>query len=76
MKLALWLGCGLLAVLWALGLLGSLSAGQPMASQVVGWLVPLVWVFWGLGMLVLLGLALGVHAWLGRGAARGRHDPA
>jgi hypothetical protein len=60
------------AVLWALGLLGSLSAGLPMAGQVVGWLVPLVWVLWGLGMLVLLGLALGVHVWLGRGAARGR----
>jgi hypothetical protein len=43
-----------------------------MAGQVVGWLVPLVWVFWGLGMLILLGLALGVHVWLGRGAARGR----
>ena len=60
------------AVLWALGLLGSLSAGLPVAGQVVGWLVPLVWVLWGLGMLVLLGLALGVHVWLGRGAARGR----
>jgi hypothetical protein len=31
-----------------------------------------VWVLWGLGMLVLLGLALGGHVWLGRGAARGR----
>ena len=60
------------AVLWVLGLLGSLSAGLPMAGQVVGWLVPLVWVLWGLGMVFLLGLALGVHVWLGRGAARGR----
>ncbi|MGI9154482.1 MAG: hypothetical protein ACR2IY_11490 [Rubrivivax sp.] len=59
-------------VLWALGLLGSLSAGLPVAGQVVGWLVPLVWVFWGLGMLVLLALALGVHVWLWRSAARGR----
>ena len=59
-------------LLWVLGLVGSLSAGLPMAGQVVGWLVPLVWVFWGLGMLVLLALALGVHVWLGRGAARGR----
>jgi hypothetical protein len=59
-------------VLWVLGLMGSLSAGLPMAGQVLGWLVPLVWVFWGLGMLVLLALALGVHVWLGRGAARGR----
>jgi hypothetical protein len=59
------------AVLWLLGLLGSLSAGLPAAGQLIGWLVPLVWVLWGLGMVVLLGLALGVHAWLRRGMARG-----
>lgn len=51
---------------------GFAERGPAHGGQVVGWLVPLVWVLWGLGMVVLLGLALGVHVWLGRRTARGR----
>lgn len=54
------------AVLWALGALGTLANGLPLAGQLVGWLVPLVWLGWGLGMVVLLGLTLGLHWWLSR----------
>jgi hypothetical protein len=58
------------AVQWALEVLGSWSAALPTAGQLIGWLVPLVWLLWGLGLLPLLGLAAGAHWWLGRGAAR------
>jgi hypothetical protein len=58
------------AVQWALEVLGSWSAALPTAGQLIGWLVPLVWLLWGLGLLLLLGLAAGAHWWLGRGAAR------
>ena len=59
------------AAQWALEVLGSMSAALPTAGQLIGWLVPLVWLLWGLGLLLLLGLAAGAHWWLGRGAARG-----
>lgn len=58
------------AVLWALGVLGSWSDGLPMAGQLIGWLEPLIWAAWGLGMLALLVLSGGAHWWLGRGTAR------
>lgn len=46
-----------------------LEAGQailPAAGALVGWIVPLVWVGWGLGMLTLLALAIGAHWLIGR----------
>ncbi|MFY8083381.1 MAG: hypothetical protein ACOVN7_06575 [Rubrivivax sp.] len=58
------------AVRWVLDVLGSWGAALPTAGQLVGWLVPLVWLLWGLGLLLLLGLAAGAHWWLGRGASR------
>jgi hypothetical protein len=58
------------AVLWAVGALGSLSQGLPLAGQLVGWLEPLVWLAWGLGMVALLGLTLGAHWWLARRGPR------
>ncbi|MEI8266885.1 MAG: hypothetical protein WCI59_14205 [Betaproteobacteria bacterium] len=58
------------AVQWALEVLASMSAALPTAGQLIGWLVPLVWLLWGLGLLLLLGLAAAAHWWLGRGTAR------
>jgi hypothetical protein len=43
---------------WATALLASAAALLPSLGQVAGWLVPLVWVVWGLGMALLLGLTL------------------
>lgn len=58
------------AVLWTLSTLGSWGEGLPPAGQLIGWLEPLIWGAWGLGMLALLVLSGGAHWWLGRGAAR------
>jgi hypothetical protein len=41
----------------------------PYASTAMGWLVPVIWVVWGLGLLFLLALAGGTH-WL-----TARHSP-
>jgi hypothetical protein len=46
-----------------------IEAGQavlPAVGAVAGWIVPLVWVGWGLGMLTLLALAVGAHWLIGR----------
>lgn len=43
---------------WATALLASAAALMPSLGQVAGWLVPLVWVVWGLGMALLLGLTI------------------
>lgn len=40
----------------------------PALGAASGWLEALVWVFWALGMVVLLGLAAGSHWWVGRSA--------
>jgi hypothetical protein len=51
------------------------EAGQavwPTLGAVAGWLVPLVWIDWGLGMLMLLALAVGAHWLVGR---LGRSSP-
>lgn len=47
------------------GALTSASAVLPILGDVAAWLVPAVWVTWGLGLLALLGLTL-VGAWLMR----------
>lgn len=43
--------------------LDSLAALLPGIGGLVGWLAPLIWVFWGLGLVVLLAAALAGH-WL------------
>jgi hypothetical protein len=61
--IALWLDPALVqagqsALQWAL------EAGRgllPLAGSAAGWLVPLVWVAWALGLVVLLAGAAGVH---------------
>jgi hypothetical protein len=41
-------------VAWFTAVLQSISAMLPAAGQSLGWLVPLVWIIWGIGMLALL----------------------
>jgi hypothetical protein len=45
------------------GTLTAVSASLPMLGTAVGWLVPLVWICWGVGLVVMLVLA-GVAHWL------------
>jgi hypothetical protein len=59
---------------WAVDAAGS---GLPLAGTAAGWLVPAIWIGWGLGLLLLLLLAAGMHMVLRR--FRGRppgHGPA
>lgn len=43
---------------WVLEMAGQ---GAPLAGAAVGWLVPVVWVGWALGLLTLLGIAGLLH---------------
>jgi hypothetical protein len=61
--IALWLDPAWVQAMQS-GLLWALEAGRgwlPLAGSAAGWLVPLVWVTWALGLLVLLAGAAGVH---------------
>lgn len=51
------------AMLWAVD---ALRDALPMIGSAVGWLVPLVWVVWGLGLGMLLLIAGGAHLLSGR----------
>lgn len=53
------------ALLWGLQ---ALQHALPWVASAVGWLVPLVWLTWGFGLLLLLALAAGAHVLIGRGA--------
>lgn len=44
----------------------ALQSALPFVGTVTGWLEPLVWALWGLGMLALLTIAAGSHWWLAR----------
>ena len=48
------------------GTLTTVSASLPMLGTAVGWLVPVVWVVWGLGLAVMLMLAVLAHRLIGR----------
>lgn len=50
-------------VLWAFE---ALRDALPLLSSTVGWLVPLIWVLWGLGLLAMFVLAFGAHLLLSR----------
>ncbi len=50
-------------VTWALQ---ALHGALPLVGSAVGWVVPLIWVLWGLGVILLVGLAFGAHLLLGR----------
>lgn len=49
-------------IVWGLE---TLQAVAPWASTAIGWLVPVVWVAWAFGLLLMLALAAGLH-WLVR----------
>ena len=68
---ALWIDPSLLQALQATlaWTLGWMQSALPFAGTLVGWLVPLAWVGWGLGLVVLLGLAAVGHLWWSRRAA-------
>lgn len=66
--IALWVDPALIqamqsTVLWALE---ALREGLPLLGSAVGWLVPLVWVLWGLGLVAMFLLACGAHVLLSR----------
>jgi hypothetical protein len=46
--------------------LASLPAALPVVGGALAWLVPAVWVTWGLGLVALVGLALLATSMLGR----------
>ena len=56
------------------GTLTTVSGSLPMLGTAVGWLVPLVWIVWGLGLAVMLVLAVLAHWLIGRlnGRSNGR----
>lgn len=67
--LALWVDLGALRSLLELiaSMFESLKAVWPSADSALAWLIPLLWVVWGGGLLVLLAL-LGLALWLARSA--------
>ncbi len=60
---AAWIGAAQDALTWALQ---ALHATLPLLGSAVGWIVPLIWVMWGLGVILVLVLASGAHLLLGR----------
>jgi hypothetical protein len=60
------------ALQWAID---SAGAALPLAGMAAGWLVPAIWIGWGLGMLLLLLGALGAHALLRRLGRRAPDGP-
>lgn len=54
-----------LQTMWA-GVMQWLGQVMPSADSRMGWIGPLVWAVWGLGMLLLLALTGGLHWLAGR----------
>lgn len=59
---AAWIEAAQGVVTWSLQ---ALQGALPMVGSVVGWAVPFIWVLWGLGVILVLGLAFGAHFLLG-----------
>lgn len=57
------------------GALAALSDSMPVIGTVVGWLVPAVWVAWGLGLVALMGLTLLAYWVIARFDRRGTSGP-
>jgi hypothetical protein len=62
-----WLRAMQDAALWATQ---ALRDGSPWIGGALGWLVPVVWVFWGLGVMALLLAAGGSHLLAGWASSR------
>ncbi len=60
-------------VQWLLEMAGT---GAPMAGTAIGWLVPVVWVAWAFGLVVLLMIALVLHLLIKRLPGAGTAGPA
>lgn len=59
-------------VQWLLEMAGT---GAPMAGSAIGWLVPVVWVAWAVGLTVLLVIALVIHHLIKRLPSAGTTGP-
>ena len=57
------------------GALAAVSGSLPMLGTAVGWLVPLVWTIWGVGLVVLLVLTVLGHWLIGRSNGRRPSGP-
>jgi len=60
---AAWIEAAQGGVTWALQ---ALHGTLPLVGSVIGWVVPFLWVLWGLGAVLVLALAFGAHWMLGR----------
>jgi len=60
---AAWIQATQGGLTWALQ---ALRDGLPLLGSAVGWIEPFIWVLWGLGVVLVLLLASGVHLLLGR----------
>ena len=58
-----WIQAAQSGLTWALT---AFDGALPFVGSAVGWIVPLMWVLWGLGALLLLVLAGGAHFLIGR----------
>ena len=58
-----WIQAAQGSLTWALT---AFDSALPFVGSAVGWIVPLMWVLWGLGALLLLMLAGGAHLMIGR----------
>lgn len=58
-----WIQAAQETLTWSLQ---ALDGSLPMLGSVVAWIVPFLWVSWGLGAVLLLLLAGGAHLLLGR----------
>lgn len=72
---SLWINPALIqemqsAVLWIVEVL---SDSMPLVESALGWLVTIVWLLWGLGLVAMLLVAFSAHVFLRRvGSARSR----
>lgn len=60
---AAWIQAAQGGLTWALQ---ALHGALPLLGSAVGWIVPFIWVLWGLGVVLVLMLASGAHLLLGR----------
>ncbi len=70
--MAPWLDPAMMQALqqMVLASLDALRDALPFMGTAMGWLVPLIWVAWGFGLLLMLALAGGAHWLLAKNAVR------
>jgi len=60
---AAWIQAAQGGLTWAVK---ALHGALPILGSAVGWIVPFIWVLWGLGVVLVLLLSSGAHLLLGR----------